>query len=1003
MIWLQCFGSPALLSRPPGGAESVLLPAGKPLLVLAILATRFPARVFRDELAILGWGNHDEIHAKGSLRQALYRIRQTLGNDALDADDHSARLVAALPGDWPVLTAAVAAGDDRALLHGMNGGFLDGIEHGDREEPGDWVSAERTRWALLLQAAALREGRRALGLGEVDTAIGLAERALAIHDDQLAGWDLYLDALRATSSATRLEGGLARLEAAGQNGLLAVADPSIWKRLAQRHRRALDELRRGSSDESEQTTAGVLPFTGRAALLEHLLTLLTRPVNGYQPAIALVAGPGFGKSRMLHEIRMKLAGRGVMVAQVEAIASEASSPWALLNRVVVALAALPGAVGVDPRAAAHLVALDPRLRERFPGVTTSANPSLPGDAELTAAVAELIGAVGEARHLVLLIDDLHWGDERSMAAIHGAFLLPQSGSARCLGTTRDDAPKQFRDCQTLHLPSLTVEGLESLIASSLPAIAAADRTAAANAMMLVTGGVPHYVARAVQRLAMLEPPAPGQDDDHGSRILAAIPSLELYRDPALPTAGLGHSILEYLGIVGEPVGIEELRVVLGQHEPSELDPMLETLRQRGSISMNRSSIRLSHDLVLQQVVESISAERRRMLELQRANWLVAHGVSLHELQRAVRIYQSHGLKLQILAAVRTWRRRWPGTARGRALADLLLPPRHTPLLRWQMIAAATPAPLWRLALTGGLLLLAAWTGVVWLRQPTSLRSENAPRVQPTDEGLKVVRNMEPPLFTIRDRIGRISTRLDGESLRVVGMSPSLDSLHLNPLPVVRNGLVSADSLEVFTGTMDSLQITFQVGALPPHTLTVFRGFEDQSLAIMGGRINGVVLDSVHPEVTVGPGDSLVGRVLLRYTTPAQAALWMLAETSTMEPMESDTTTVMTLHTGAPRAIAEIRLLRRAPLTPGKYWLVWAFAAEPSAVWILSLTNWRCGTPHWHDGNDLLTLPDSMLEHAWGGGVLTTRREICDAPGNPTWQPMHYPAATLRVTVREGDE
>ena len=998
-VWLCCFGSPALLSRPVDGAETVLLPAGKPLLVLAILATRFPAKVSRDELAVLGWGHHDELHAKGSLRQALHRLRRTLGGEAIAADDHSARLATAIPSDWAALSAAVSAGDDLAVLHGLHGDFLDGIEYGDGEEPNEWINAERMRWTLLLRAAALREGRRALAHGETETAIGLAERTLTIRDERLAGWELYLDALQATESPSRLEGGLARLEAAGRHGHLAVADPAIWKRLILRHRHALDGLRLERDGEAAPTIVGVLPFTGRAALLDHLLTLLTQQTDGQQRPLAMIAGPGFGKSRMLLELRSRLMARTVTVARVEAIATETSSPWALLNRVVERVATLPGAVGVDPRAAAHLVALNPQLRARFPGVTANAIASLPTEDELIAALAELLGAVGETRPLVLLIDDLHWGDERSVAVIHGALLHPDSGKVRCLATTRDDAPKQFRDCHTLHLPSLTVESLESLIATSLPAIDAAQRAAAANAMLLVTGGVPHYVARAVQRLAALDPPVPDQADDLGSRMLAAIPSLELYRDPALPAAGVGRHVLEYLALVNEPVQMEELLAVLGERERGSLDETLATLQRQGSIAIGESGVQLSHDLVLQQVVEGLPDGRRRVLDLQRAQWLVTHGTGLHELQSAVRIYLTYGAKIQVYSAVRTWCRRWPGGARGSALADLLLPPQQSRLLRWQVAAAATPAVLWRLSLTTVFLAMAAWVGLNWFQSPTALRAENTPRVQPTEPGLTIVRNMEPPLFTVRDRLGRISTRLDGESLRVVGTSASVDSVHLHPLPVVRNGRMSADSLAVFTHAMDSLQLTFQVGNLPAHALTVFRGYSDQSLAIAGGLINGRVIDSVRPEVTVNPGDSLTGSVIFVYTTPAQAALWIMAQSSTMATLATDTATVMTMHTGAVRAIGEVRIARRAPLTPGRYWMVWTFAAEPGAAWILSLTNWKCGTPHWNDQDNLLQVPDSVLEHAWGSGVITARREICDDPKHIVWQPMHYPTATLRVTVR----
>jgi hypothetical protein len=149
---------------------------------------------------------------------------------------------------------------------------------------------------------------------------------------------------------------------------------------------------------------------------------------------------------------------------------------------------------------------------------------------------------------------------------------------------------------------------------------------------------------------------------------------------------------------------------------------------------------------------------------------------------------------------------------------------------------------------------------------------------------------------------------------------------------------------------------------------------------------------------VAPGDSLIGLVTLRYTTPQQAALWMLAETSTMNPPTTDTNTVVTLHSGAVDGLTEVMIRRRVPSQPGVYWLLWTFAAEPSAADILSLTNWRCPTPHWDDGNDLLPLADSTLERIWGGGMLTVWRELCEPDEFPKLEKSYYSTAALKVVV-----
>ena len=996
-FWLQCFGPPSLRSRVPGQAEQVLLPSGKPLLILAYLATRFPAAASRQELALLGWGQSDELHSRASLRQAFYRIRQALGPDVVASNDRSAHLTCAIPSDWSTLSAAIATGDDAAMLDGCAGDFLEGIEVDDPDELGDWVNAERTRWSLMLRAAALREGHRALAAGQVERAITLAERALATDNGRLAGWELYLEALRATEATSRLEGGLARLEAAGEHGLLGGNDSSNWQRLVRRYRRPHEEAGAERDVDAEPGVFGLLPFTGRTALWSHVKTLLTRPMSGNHRTIAIIAGPGFGKSRMLRELRLGLKGTATITIAVDAVAAEATTPGALLNRIVEALAALPEARGVDPQAARQLVALNPQLRERFPG--TVGFDRSPTSDELTGALAELMGAVGDSRPLVLFIDDLHWGDERSVLVLRGALPMSEAGKIRCIVASRDDASHQLADWHTLHLPSLSAEALEALIAASLPAIGAMQRPEAAHAMLLVTGGVPHYVARAIRRLSELDAPPHDSADARSARLLAAIPQIELYRDLTIPTVAADRTLLEYLAVAGEWINIKELRAVVGMTNPRGFEESLARLERLGWILTEDSGVRLSHNLIQTQVIEGIPPGQQRVLALQRAHWLAWQGTSLHHLQRAVRICLAQGAHSQAVASVRRWCLRMRGGTRGRALAALVLPPDSPRTLRWRVTAAATPSLIWWLGLMCSVFALAVWAGVAWLQQPTSLRSENIPRVQPTEVGQTIVRNMVPPIFTVRDRLGRISTGLDGGGLRVVGRSSSVDSLHLNPLPVVHQGRVSADSLAVFTHSTDSLQLTFQVGDLPPHPLTVFRGYADQSLAIVGGQINGRMLDSIRPEVTVSPGDSLTGSVIFVYTTPAQAALWIMAQSSTMATLATDTASVMTMHTGAARAIGEVRITRRAPLTPGRYWMVWTFAAEPSAVWILSLTNWRCGKPHWNDQNDLLAVPDSMLEHAWGSGWLEAKREICDDPKQVVYHQTRYPTATMRVTVR----
>ena len=62
------------------------LPSKKLAGLLAYLACTAPEPQPREKLATLLWGSHFEAQARQNLRQALSRLRRTLGQDALLSD-----------------------------------------------------------------------------------------------------------------------------------------------------------------------------------------------------------------------------------------------------------------------------------------------------------------------------------------------------------------------------------------------------------------------------------------------------------------------------------------------------------------------------------------------------------------------------------------------------------------------------------------------------------------------------------------------------------------------------------------------------------------------------------------------------------------------------------------------------------------------------------------------------------------------------------------------------
>lgn len=128
----------------------------KGLAILAILAVEGSAS--RDRLMALLWPESDTARARGSLKQALHQLRQTLGTGSVITGSPTLRLdPAAMTTDVGQFQAALGQNDDEAVA--MYGGpLLDGVHLGGPAELEHWVEEQRAhlagRWAGALERLA---------------------------------------------------------------------------------------------------------------------------------------------------------------------------------------------------------------------------------------------------------------------------------------------------------------------------------------------------------------------------------------------------------------------------------------------------------------------------------------------------------------------------------------------------------------------------------------------------------------------------------------------------------------------------------------------------------------------------------------------------------------------------------------------------------------------------------------------------------------------------------
>jgi DNA-binding SARP family transcriptional activator len=185
------------LSGPDGPVD---LPSKKLAGLLAYLACTAPRPQQREKLAALLWGSFFEAQARQNLRQALFRLRRAMGENALTGEGDE---IALAPGvvdcDANRLEALIREGS-RASLAEAVGLYKERLlaDVAIAEEAwADWVAGEQQRLEGLTLDALVRLGEMELALGYAEKALEAGHRGLAINNIREDAHRLVIQALAA--------------------------------------------------------------------------------------------------------------------------------------------------------------------------------------------------------------------------------------------------------------------------------------------------------------------------------------------------------------------------------------------------------------------------------------------------------------------------------------------------------------------------------------------------------------------------------------------------------------------------------------------------------------------------------------------------------------------------------------------------------------------------------------------------------------------------------------
>jgi ABC-type transport system substrate-binding protein/class 3 adenylate cyclase len=384
--------------------------------------------------------------------------------------------------------------------------------------------------------------------------------------------------------------------------------------------------------EREAIAPAKRPLVGRSAEVAALDAVFGELLEGRGAIVSIVGEPGIGKSRLVSEARDRFADRvGFLEGHAVAYA-EAIPYWPIRDL-------LRGWLGLgvdDPEARARLE-LKARLAEigsdgAYPFLANLLGLTLEPDSaqrlrELSPdsvqrqtfeAVQELVRALAREQPLCLVLDDLHWADETTLALLEE--LLPSTeeepvalvflyrserehGSWHLGEQARRLYPHRFSELELAPLdPDATRELTESVAGAELSAeleAAISDRT----------GGNPFFVEEAVRDLVERGALEPGAD---GITVPARVQEALQARLGRLTPAT--HDLVGVASVIGRTFGLPLLeRVAPG----GDLGPALSELQRLDLIVEERRrpvvEYRFRHGLVQEVAYASLLEQRRQDL------------------------------------------------------------------------------------------------------------------------------------------------------------------------------------------------------------------------------------------------------------------------------------------------------------------------------------------------------------------------------------------------------
>lgn len=598
------------------GVPDGAVPGGQAERLLCILAAHHGRFLPTTVLTDLLWRDRQPAEPARNLAALVSRLRRSLGRDRVEGDPRAYRLVR---DDTTVVDVSEAldlvATAERELTQGLRAlaamsaevaeGLLTAGVPLAGEPDAEWVDAVRASVGGALSRARTCRWTAALDLGDLETAVDEASRALA---------DNPLDepAARALMTAHQRRGAHADALGAYEDLRRHLAadlgsDPSPNTQevflAVLRHRSEAPDARPEQAPSAAPLSAPApepTPLIGRESELAVLSRAWSAAARGRGGLVLVTGEAGIGKSALSQALRVEARRSGGLVAAVRCSGAERSlylQPLAEAVRDIV-LRLAPGAG--DRLSERERAALADLVGEVAPH-----RAPVPSHSELRRrrtleAMAELFGQVGETRPLLLAVEDLEHAGQTTIEALHVLGTRLATRRVLIVATERTaesaGAAETLRDVATvLDVGPLSRDALRALLAG-------AGREQDLERFSSWTGGSPLLVS---ELLRHPETGAAGGDGGADDPTAPAIPGSlqEALSRRLAATAEDVTVLLAQAAVLGTSFGLDEVAALSGVGV-EECAHRAGRATRAGFLLTDGASYRFANDIVRRIAYES---------------------------------------------------------------------------------------------------------------------------------------------------------------------------------------------------------------------------------------------------------------------------------------------------------------------------------------------------------------------------------------------------------------